>query len=32
MKIDFVISYLDSTDPEWIAKYNLYKSENPQSA
>lgn len=29
MKIDFVVLWLDSTDPEWIATYNHYRPEKP---
>lgn len=28
-KIDFVVSWLDSNDPEWIAQYNHYRPEKP---
>ncbi len=29
MNIDFVVLWLDSTDPEWIASYNHYRPEKP---
>ena len=29
MNIDFVVLWLDSTDPEWIASYNQYRPEKP---
>ena len=28
-KIDFVVLWVDSTDPEWIASYNHYRPEKP---
>jgi hypothetical protein len=28
-KIDFVVTWLDSNDPEWIAMYNYYRPEKP---
>ena len=28
-KIDFVVLWLDSTDPKWIASYNQYRPEKP---
>ncbi len=30
-KIDFVVTWLDSDDPEWIAQYNQYRPEKPIS-
>jgi len=29
MKIDFVVLWVDSNDPEWIASYNHYRPEKP---
>ena len=28
-KIDFVVPWVDSNDPEWIALYNHYRPEKP---
>lgn len=28
-KIDFVVTWVDSNDPEWIKSYNLYRPERP---
>lgn len=28
-KIDFVVPWVDSTDPEWIESYNFYRPEKP---
>ena len=28
-KIDFVVPWVDSSDPEWIKLYNYYRPENP---
>ena len=30
-KIDFVVTWLDSNDPEWIASYNHYRPEKPKT-
>lgn len=30
-KIDFVVLWVDSSDPEWIKLYNQYRPENPLS-
>ena len=28
-KIDFIVTWVDSTDPEWIKTYNHYRPEKP---
>ena len=29
MKIDFIVTWVDSNDPEWIKSYNYYRPEKP---